>query len=361
MAVRIALQSNQADALLIMDEDNAAPRLLSRPGEAIYNDASGNVEGNSPFQVAWLPEDERDAQLIKVRQHANTRGFARNDLVVFEGNAPANAAENEKLRGLVAHPAPPVGPVRIWLGAPNSIKGPTEVSLPRQSGSNLLVVGQHDEAATVILGLGLLALAAQHSPHSARFLVVDASAPGSAHRSFLDNVIAAAPQSCTRVSPADLDTAMADLDEELNQRADPRHAENAPAIYLLIHHLERFKPLRFEEEFSVGLDPETTRTPGAVLNRILNEGAHLGLHLLCTCDSYNTATRFLSRKALSEFTWRVLFQMSASDSASLIDDPRASNLGLHRAILYNLQEGTTETFRPYALPDTAWWSQSGRS
>ena len=42
--------------------------------------------------------------------------------------------------------------------------------------------------------------------------------------------------------------------------------------------------------------------------------------------------------------------MSANDSASLIDSPKASNLGLHRALFYNEHEGSLETFRPYASP-----------
>src|SRR5205814_10036410 len=64
MVIRIALQCNEADAYLIMDDNNPAPRLLSRPGEGIYNDTAGTLEGNSPFQVVWLPEDERDASLV---------------------------------------------------------------------------------------------------------------------------------------------------------------------------------------------------------------------------------------------------------------------------------------------------------
>ena len=60
MAIRIALQCNEADAYLIMDENNPAPRLLSRPGEGIYNDMAGMIEGNSPFQVAWLPDEVRN-------------------------------------------------------------------------------------------------------------------------------------------------------------------------------------------------------------------------------------------------------------------------------------------------------------
>ena len=60
MVIRIALQCNEADAYLIMDQDNPAPRLLSRPGEGIYNDAAGSIEGNSPFQAVWLSDKTRD-------------------------------------------------------------------------------------------------------------------------------------------------------------------------------------------------------------------------------------------------------------------------------------------------------------
>ena len=59
MAVRIALQCSESDAHLILSEENTAARLLTRPGEAIYNDANGLYEGNHPFQVVWLPEHDR--------------------------------------------------------------------------------------------------------------------------------------------------------------------------------------------------------------------------------------------------------------------------------------------------------------
>ena len=72
MGVRVALQCNEADAYLIMDESNSAPRLLSRPGEGIYNDSAGAIEGNSPFQVVWLPDDERDVWLDRVQAVADS-------------------------------------------------------------------------------------------------------------------------------------------------------------------------------------------------------------------------------------------------------------------------------------------------
>src|SRR5256885_10862035 len=86
MVIRVALQCNEADAYLIMDDNNSAPRLLSRPGEGIYNDAAGAVEGNSPFQVVWLPDNERDQWLDKVHALAEQRQDHHPSPVIFEGN-----------------------------------------------------------------------------------------------------------------------------------------------------------------------------------------------------------------------------------------------------------------------------------
>jgi S-DNA-T family DNA segregation ATPase FtsK/SpoIIIE len=132
MVIRIALQCNEADAALIMDDGNTAARLLSRPGEGIYNDAAGALEGNSPFQVVWLTDEERDANLAKVTQLAQERGFGAMRPIVFEGNMPADVRDNPLLAKALATPAEkaPADP-KCWLGLPNAIKGPTEAIFPR--------------------------------------------------------------------------------------------------------------------------------------------------------------------------------------------------------------------------------------
>ena len=128
---------------------------------------------------------------------------------------------------------------------------------------------------------------------------------------------------------------------------------------MFVHGLQRFKSLRYEEDFGISLD-ESKVSPATRFNQLICDGTRIGFHLICTCDTANNAVRFLSRKALSEFDSRVVFQMSANDSASLIETPKASTLGLHRAILQNTQAGTLETFRPYSLPDYPWIDEAAR-
>jgi hypothetical protein len=358
MVVRIALMCNEADAFLIMDQDNPAPRLLSRPGEGIYNDAAGAIEGNSPFQAVWLPEEVRDGYLAKIRGRADEKKFP--GPFVFEGNAPADVRENAVLLDLLRKfPDNPAARARVWLGAPNSIKGPTEAVFQRQSGSNLLIVGQSEEREMTLLVVALVSLAAQFPKGAVSFVVLDNTPSGFPERDFLERVFAAVPHKIVQAGNSGLAETMGALAEELKNRAADEKAAS-PETFVLVHGLQNFKKLRLEDEFSFSSGDSASVNPAAVLQNLISDGPAHGVHLIATCDTYNNVNRFLGRKTLTEFEMRVLFQMSASDSASLVESPDASTLGLHRALYYNDREGYTEIFRPYARPDNEWIKETGR-
>ena len=355
MVIRVALQCNEADAYLIMDENNAAPRLLTRPGEGIYNDAAGAVEGNSPFQVVWLSDDERDNYLDTIQDLAEQRGESRDGPIVFEGNAPADITENHAMKR-VLHTPPTKVPAgaRCWFGAPNAIKGPTEVVFHRQSGNHLLMVGQREEATVTLLGLGLLALAAQHPQGSAKFYFLHSATPDSRDAAFLERIFSMTPHPITVARAHEIGPVFEELSEELKTR-DAENNPEAQSIYVFIHDLHKFKKLRQEDDFNFSLsDDDSAGNPATQLTDLLTQGSTHGIHVLTSVDTYNNVNRFLNRKTLSEFEMRVIFQMSANDSASLIDSPKAADLGLYRALLYNEHEGTLETFRPYAPPEPEW-------
>ena len=165
MAVRIALQCSESDAHLILSEDNGAARLLTRPGEAIYNDANGMVEGNNFFQVVWLTDARREDYLRAIHELALARNRPPSEQIVFEGNLPAIPRKNHLLAALLqaaAWPEPPKAD-HAWLGEAIAIKDPTAAVFRPQSGSNLLIVGQYDEAALGIMAMALISLGAQHA------------------------------------------------------------------------------------------------------------------------------------------------------------------------------------------------------
>jgi DNA segregation ATPase FtsK/SpoIIIE, S-DNA-T family len=370
MAVRIALQCSEADSYLILSDDNAAARLLSRPGEAIYNDSNGMIEGNSPFQVVWLPEPTRDRYLKMIEDRTSGNGFARVPApIVFEGNIPADVRKNEQLATLLSGPdgktqgfqSLGIGDgthdaVITWLGEAIAIKDPTAAVFRRHSGHNMLMVGQRDDAALAIQTIGVVSIAAQQP--DGKVYLFDGSTAGSDEAAYIAKLTGLIPQIAHIVRPREVADVMAEINAEFERRQNEDDS-HAPPVFLMIYALQRFRDLRQEDDFSFSVDDEgKPPKPGKLFSSILRDGPTLGIHTVAWCDTVNNINRTLERSGLREFEMRVLFQMSASDSSMLIDSPNAAKLGFHRGLYHSEEEGREEKFRPYALPDLEWIKQT---
>ncbi|QGJ71811.1 Cell division protein FtsK [Planctomycetales bacterium 10988] len=360
MTVRIALQCSESDAHLILSDENPAARLLSRPGEAIYNDANGLVEGNNLFQVVWLEDDLREEYLTKLHDKAEKSDLELPHQIVFEGNVPARLDNYRHLMNLLEKPAWGSDPKMAysWMGEAIAIKEPTAAEFPAQSGSNLIVIGQQSEVALGIFSSALISLAAQFAPaeslessQGAMFYFLDGTPPDSAYNGEIASWQELVPHPLNLVRKREL----VDVLNQLRMEKDRRVKENltqAASVYLFIHDLGRFRDLRKDEDdFSFSSpDPEEEVKASKCLQELLEEGPNVRMHVMVWCDTLNNVNRCLDRKMQREFEQRVLFQMSANDSSTLIDTPAASKLGMQRALLYSEEKNVLEKFRPYSLP-----------
>ena len=352
MAVRVALQCSEADSQLILSDTNLAARLLGRPGEAIYNDAGGLVEGNSPFQVAWLADHQREKLLGELTALSHKQRGRRRPPIIFEGNAPADLGQNQPLVTQLADPHWPTHPFecRAWIGQPVAIKDPTNVLLRNQSGANLLIVGQQEEPATAIMMAAMISLASHMGPEAAEFWLLDGTPADSPLSGELRRAAEILPHPVKNIQWRDVPEAMTALAAEWKRRQDSGAGQERN-IFLLVHGLQRYRVLRRTEDdfgFSVSND-EKAESADKQFAEILREGPALGMHILTWSDMLNTAERTFDRQSLREFDHRVLLQMSAGDSSNLIDSPAANQLGFHRALYYSEENGVLEKFRPYAL------------
>jgi hypothetical protein len=372
MAIRIALQCSEADAHLILSEDNTAARLLNRPGEAIYNDANGRIEGNNPFQIVWLPDHEREEYLIKLQAKQKEWGVENPPTVIFEGNHPSSLASNPLIQDRLSdHPVLAATPANVaWLGEPIEIKPPTAMTFVRQSGSNLVILGQENSSARGIMVSLLVSLTLNsRAPDShanltapATFYLLDGSDganitdPTSADSESLTHLIQQAGIPVRFIQRRRLTDSLSELTEEVTRRQ--LHENQLPGeIYLFIHDLGRFRDLRRGEDdfgFSMSADSDAPAKPDKLLATIVRDGPAVGIHVILWADSLANLQRAFDRQALREFGARVLFQMSSADSSQLMDGPDASRLGPHRAILHQEDLGRLEKFRPYAVPDPQW-------
>jgi DNA segregation ATPase FtsK/SpoIIIE, S-DNA-T family len=360
MAVRIALQCSEADAHLILSEDNTAARLLTRPGEAIYNDANGMMEGNNLFQVVWLPDANREAYLEKIQEMSKGLKHQKPPPIVFEGNLPADVHKNPLLNRLLEATEWPEAPRAdyAWLGDAIAIKDPTAIVFRPQSGSNVLIVGQNDEAALAMMIMGALGIAAQHppaGPQACRFYLLDGSPVDSALSGQLGRLKDILPHPVTNVTWRELGTTFTGLAEEMKRRQESTSDDQAP-VYIIIYDVQRFRDLRkSDDDFGYSrYDEDKPMPPSKLFGDVLRDGPPVGIHTLIWCDSVNNMNRTLDRQGMKEFENRILFQMSANDSSTLIDTPAASKLGENRALYYSEEENRIEKFRPYGLPELAW-------
>ncbi len=361
MAVRIALECSAADAHVILSEDNTAARLLGRPGEAIYNDANGMLEGNHPFQVVWLPDAQRNAYLHQVAELAQRDRRSDPPPIVFEGQAAADLRENSELLQVIEQ-GKRSGDVRLaraWLGAAVEIKEPVSALFRRQSGTNLLLVGSNGELAEGMLASSVLSLTLPSEPtHPAPRLVMLYPEP-------IDEQNGVWVQSMRDALACTIDVALptqaaemvAQLAELVEQRLNDSDSSSGESVFLMIHDLARFRALQPDpDDFGLGSfsSERAAGNAAAQFARILREGPAVGVHTIVWADCYHTVSRWFERATVRDFAQRVLMQMSAVDSSHLMDSVAASQLGPFRAIFHDHDRGASEKFRPYGVPDFAW-------
>lgn len=347
MSVRIALQCSEADSRLILGEDNAAARLLTRPGEGVYNALNGREEGNNFFQVAWLPDDKREHYLKRIVALAvkNTHQSPYQQ-VIFEGHIPSRISSNIELwNALRANQWPNSSSViKIFLGESTEISPPHTVTHIRPQGrSNIMILGQSERTAFSLLSTIWLSLLAYTRPEGAQYYVIDFSRADDPWASLLHKMRSLASHPILFARPRDFIEALM----KVNQIVDKRMQSGVSGdrkVFLLIAGLHRARELREMDQYG---------SPGEIsqiFGNICREGPDLGVHVITWCDTYGSLTRLLSRNSISEFDIRVAMQMGEDDSNQFIESPKAKSLGQNRAYLYDMtQLGTLEKFRPYEL------------
>ena len=362
MAIRVALQCSEVDARLILSDENDVARLLNRPGDAVYNDANGLAHGNYPFQVVWLGDEEKVSLLQRIQGMAEGVVSATEPAIVFEGNAPADAKHNVALRHALQSPAPTETPLapRAWLGNPVAIKDPPAAVFHRRSGSSLLVVGQQTEAAQGILMNAIISVAAfaplskTGESSASQFFVLDGDSTNddlwqrAAEDFRLDLQIA---------GPREMESSLHQVHELLEAR-QAEDNDTAPPVFLIISNLGRFRGLEPQgDDFGLGsFDKPESKSADKQFVEILRQGPPLGIHTMIWAETSNQVNRYLNRRSLNDLDLRILFHMSANDSSRLMDSADASQLGLHRALLYRADQGQWEKLWPYQLPSREWWT-----
>ena len=171
---------------------------------------------------------------------------------------------------------PPAASLRAGLrGRTRRHQGAHAVPFRRQSGANVLMVGQEEESAIAIFASMVASIAAQQKPGDALFYLMDGSPHDSRYFGLLD-----ASRRRSRIRPRwsageKCPKPSMNWRQLMAQRqGDDAHASAGPAVYLLLFGLQRYRLLRHQEDdfsFSRG-EEEAAPKPDKQFAELLSEG-----------------------------------------------------------------------------------------
>ncbi len=355
IAIRIALQCSESDSRLVLADDNPAARLLSRPGEAIFNAANGMIEGNNRFQTAWLTSEDHERLLAELAALARARAVERIP-IVFEGNASADIEQNRALTERLGLPGSERQAVTatVWLGEPIAIRPPPRRrvvaaerpqrtrSWPqrRSRGRTHGRCGPEPprtlrQPPTTIRRRSRCATSRRRTWRRRTALLTSRSA--SRERS----------RSGRRRALADVVVGLAEEVQRRQAGRDARRSAPAPSRYLVVFGLHHARDLEEDDPWAGASDGAPELSPGRAFRTLLGDGPEVGVHCLMWCNTMSGVERVLSRRGLRDVAVRVALQMSTEDSMALLDGPAAANLGPCRAICFDEDAGTQLRFRPF--------------
>ena len=367
IGVRIAMQCSEADSRTVLADDNGAARLLNRAGEAIYNDQNGLVEGNNPFQTALLQENERNSRLVALRKRADETYSNDPNLAerfsgpfVFEGSEPSDFRTCKPFEDALREwPKTGNATLNLWVGEPIAMLPAHAVNLKRQSGANLLVIDRNEELAFGVVFSSVLSIAAQESPETVVFHLVDMSSADASWVNHSETFANTFPHQANVYARRGLEAVISDLSEEIGYR-ELSDTKQTSKIVLVLFGAQRARNLRREAGISFA-SPSNGDNVHDNLSKILEEGPEFGIHTIIWCDTLQSFSRVFDNSDLNEIGHRIAGVLATNDSVKLFDEPVASNLDReNRMICYDDEKiGVYTSIRPYRPCDLSYVKELG--
>ncbi|MEM6690325.1 MAG: FtsK/SpoIIIE domain-containing protein [Planctomycetota bacterium] len=339
MAVRIAMQCGAADAAMILSEDNTAAKLLSKPGEAIYNDAGGLIEGNQPMQVAMLETEDHHSMLRNLAgRDMELTQFG--DCVVFAGNRPVSWSEELSEVVIKNHPVADGAAVGL-LGEPIEIGPPLGLVLERRPGRNVLLVAEVRMAAGAV---GALVSTMAMADSCLEVLHLQGAR---ADDRFLDPWLERLTVKTKTVDARESAAEMVKVAEEVRRRTDSDASEST--LVVIVESLQNHRDLKADDAARFSFGTDQSDRGDAAFQTVLSDGPAVGVFVIVTTPSVEIANRWLTRTSMHDLDWRVTGPLSANDSSLLIDSPMATELSTATMLVHDSTDGSTRKFRVTTL------------
>jgi hypothetical protein len=219
------------------------------------------------------------------------------------------------------------------------------------------MVGQNEDAVMGVLLSAIISLSSQYpdtDEAGPMFCILDGAATGTTQSGQLARLPELINDPVCLGQRRQLKGLVNQIYAEVDRRRNSNVAEHPP-IFLMIYGVQKLRELwKSEDDYGFAKPGEAVTDPGKQFASILRDGPPQGVYTIAWIDSVNNLNRAWERQTLREFEMRIVFQMSANDSSTIIDTPAAGKLGQFRALFHSEETAMQEKFRPYRWPADEW-------
>lgn len=337
-AVRIVLQCSEDDSTRALSSNNTEAKLLSRPGEGIYNSQNGQKDGNQRFQTYWMDDNEDEDILINLKNYVQSNEISYDQRVFREDIKPKYESYYSNLTsGEYA--------LQLPLGQPFSLDDSVNIELTKESGSNIFISGTNDEGA---MNIFISMMASLILLKKRNFYILNTYAPNHPETQKLNDFIETVESfdiNITVLNNKNIEEKLRDLETIIDSNSDgvsPDLEDN----YLMVfapYKLRSFK----KEGYSLS-------NAAMIFDKIIKDGGECSIHTVMYMETQKNLENMFEHSTRNYFQIVIALQMSSEDSNRLISSEAASNLGRDNALLCIEDINLVQKFRPLELPNDVW-------
>ncbi len=347
---RIVFKSSPNDfAALLNAYRSGIPQLGT--GDCVYNREAGDPSANIFAHSFYFPKKEIDSFLESIADMNKEKGGEDVHTVVFRGNdLPAFAARKVSPDHLSTSSNPEE--IGIYFGENIAIsKVDVNVTLMRENGDNILILGGEQKVAQRIAYYSALSATTAYTEQSASFSILSFLRSSDELNSEMSSMFEALPFN-TEIAgrTTEVTRILESLKAEIEKRRNEEDTSH-PDIFLIVIGMQQGRA--FDLGGRRGDEPSDC---GKMLEFILRNGPQVGIMTILQADRLNSLNKicFSASSALQLFNYRVALQMDERDSNSVMDSPAASKLfqfnrpsSVYRAFLRDNGRNLSVKFKPY--------------
>ena len=350
MLNRIALQSTEEVAKMILDSDNPGINLLATMdvGNGIFNDNGGHRDSNRILRIAYFSREELTDTLSQIKERQDNLGYNRimddEDKMILDVNSLSDAQEHP-LTMFVKNGILPTEKrfgYPLYFAKALSLSERFEMDLCSDDGQNLLIAGPEDNRVKRILGISAMSILFNS------IVVNDGALPDIPVITYFDfsnsrknygtydimNELSAAYPDQIRVFGKDTVLfGIEQMEMEIQKEEFDRH-------FVIFAGLNRAKKLLSKHTYE--------KSPRDRLVKMLEEGPSKGVNFIVWANEPETFLEFYS-DSLDCFDYRVGFDLQEDTFKKLFLSSYVETGDDNNAISYSVDDGNLK-IRIYDAP-----------